>query len=88
MLAKSLMCSSVGSPDTSLPCSAGGRQQSQVLFVQMTWQSGRPLGALQVAGSLTKSLLKTMYYYVVAALYGAAGGFSQVGVAGLHCIRR
>ena len=54
----------------------------------MSWQSGQPLCALQVAGSLAKSLLKTMYYYVIAALYGAAGGFSQVGVAGLHYIRR
>eukprot|EP00891_Asterochloris_glomerata_P007701 jgi/Astpho2/7701/Aster-02580 len=34
----------------------------------------------QVAGSLAKSLLKTVYYYIVAALYGAAGGFSQVAM--------
>ena len=77
----------MGSLDVSLLCTAGGRQQSQVL-VQMAKEGGQPLCALQVAGSLAKSLLKTMYYYVVAALYGAAGGFSQVGVAGLHCIRR
>ena len=56
--------------------------------MQFVWQNGQPACALQVAGSLAKSLLKTVYYYIVAALYGAAGGFSQVGIAGLHCVRR
>ena len=36
---------------------------------------------LAVAKSWVKSLVKMVYYYCVAAFYGAAGGFSNVSSA-------
>ena len=39
---------------------------------------------LAVAKSWAKSLVKMVYYYCVAAVYGAAGGFSNVSSA--HCV--
>ena len=40
---------------------------------------------LAVAKSGIRSLIKVVYYYVVAAIYGAAGGFANVSCIMLCC---